>query len=207
VLEERRIDQHVSPARVRLSAATRALVEAVVETRGLADDDLDRSTAAIEAITADLRARIGGPNEDDGAREFGVYLERNRLIGLAHPMSPAGDYTFADGVLEVRVAFGDAYEGPQGFVHGGFIALAFDELLSLAAAFAGEGGVTGTLTTRYRKPTPLRQELRLTGWVEHREGRRMRARGTIHDGDTLTAEAEGLFISARRDGTGPLAST
>ena len=56
------------------------------------------------------------------------------------------------------------------------------------------GGMTGTLTIRYRSPTPVGEELRLEGWVERIEGRKIFARGTIHHGETLTAEAEGVFI-------------
>ena len=205
---ERRADgeQRVSPARARLAEATRHLLDAVVSADTVADDTLDDASAAIEAATATIAA-LAVTSSDAGARPprgFTEYLARNRLIGLAHPLSPAGAWRFADGVLEVRATFGDVHEGPEGFVHGGIVALVFDELLALAAAFGGTGGLTGTLKVRYRKPTPLHEELRLTGWVDRREGRRMRARGTIHVGDVLTAEAEGLFVVAQPES--PLAA-
>jgi acyl-coenzyme A thioesterase PaaI-like protein len=194
----RDVEQPVSAARVRLNDATRALMEMVVDADAVADDDLAATAAAIEAATTSLRNAAAAEPEARGLsrRTFPEYLARNRLIGVAHPMSPAASWDFTDGVLQVWVTFGDAYEGPQGFVHGGVVALAFDELLALAGALGGEGGVTGTLKVRYRKPTPLHEELRMTGWIEHRQGRRLRARGTIHAADALTAEAEGLFIAA-----------
>ncbi|MEY3805580.1 MAG: hypothetical protein RIR69_392, partial [Actinomycetota bacterium] len=33
------------------------------------------------------------------------------------------------------------------------------------------------------------------GWVEKVEGRKIFTKGTAHNGDTLCAEAEGLFLS------------
>ena len=54
--------------------------------------------------------------------------------------------------------------------------------------------MTGTLRVQYRTPTPIGEELRLEAWVERIEGRKIFARGTIHHGDTLTAEADGVFI-------------
>jgi acyl-CoA thioesterase FadM len=58
--------------------------------------------------------------------------------------------------------------------------------------------MTGTLTVRYRKPTPLHTELRLAARVDRVEGRKIFASGGIHAGDLLTAEAEGIFISVDR---------
>jgi acyl-CoA thioesterase FadM len=55
--------------------------------------------------------------------------------------------------------------------------------------------MTGRLTIHYRSPTPLRTELRFAGWVDRIEGRKTFALGTLHAGDRLCAEAEGLFIS------------
>jgi acyl-CoA thioesterase FadM len=59
--------------------------------------------------------------------------------------------------------------------------------------------MTGKLTVRYRNPTPLHTDLRIEGRRTSVEGRRITAKGTIHAGDTLTAEAEGLFISIRQE--------
>ena len=54
--------------------------------------------------------------------------------------------------------------------------------------------MTGTLTVRYRKPTPLRTDLRLEARCQRREGRKIFSWAGIYHGDTLTAEADGLFI-------------
>jgi len=194
------LTQRVPDARLRLAAATRALVEATTLAPADSDDAaLLAATDAIERATAALRdADLTRPGSHHRYRKtYGNYLPNSLLVGTAHPLSPGATYAFADGVLDVRATFGAQFEGPPGYVHGGIVALAFDELFGMCNVCNGQGGLTGRLTVRYRKPTPLRTELRLTAWQDHHEGRRMRVRGTIHAGDVLTAEAEGLFVTPR----------
>ena len=109
-------------------------------------------------------------------------------------MSPPVQYTVRGGRIHGTGTFGAPYEGPPGYVHGGMIALAFDELLGIANITSGHPGMTGTLTVRYRRPTPLGQELDFEAWTERVEGRRITTRGRITAHGTLTAEAEGLFV-------------
>jgi acyl-coenzyme A thioesterase PaaI-like protein len=94
-----------------------------------------------------------------------------------------------------RVRFGAAYEGPPGCVHGGYVAATFDEILGMAQALSGKRGMTGTLTVRYRHPTPLHRELRFEGTLVRQEGRKIYTVGRCLAGDQLTAEADGLFIT------------
>jgi hypothetical protein len=51
----------------------------------------------------------------------------------------------------------------------------------------------------YRKPTPLHTELRFDGEIVGQERRKIFARARVHAGDLLTAEADGIFISADRE--------
>jgi len=108
---------------------------------------------------------------------------RLRVVGAGHERR-----------VEGSVTFGPAYEGPPGHVHGGYVAAAFDELLGWAQL---QPGFTGTLTVRYRRPTPLGRELRMEAALERVEGRKRWVRGTLHLGDVLLCEAEGLFIGPR----------
>ena len=95
------------------------------------------------------------------------------------------------------VAFGSAYEGPPGCVHGGYVAGAFDELLGATQSLSGAPGMTGTLTVRYETPTPLHTELRLEGELDRIERRKIFVVGRMFAGDTLTATANGIFISMK----------
>ncbi len=80
-------------------------------------------------------------------------------------------------------------------MHGGFVAAAFDEVLGFVQSTTGQPGMTGTLTIRYRRPTPLDTDLRFEATVQRVDGRKIFAEGRLYAGDVLTAEAEGIFIS------------
>jgi acyl-coenzyme A thioesterase PaaI-like protein len=100
-----------------------------------------------------------------------------------------------DGVVHGRVRFGGAYEGPPGCVHGGFVAAVHDEILGMANSTGGQPGMTGTLTVVYRKPTPLRTELRLEARLDRVDGRKQFCSSKLWAGDVLCNEAEGIFVT------------
>jgi acyl-CoA thioesterase FadM len=59
--------------------------------------------------------------------------------------------------------------------------------------------MTGTLTVRYRRPTPLHTPLRFTAEYLRSEGRKLYTEARVYAGDVLCAEAEGIFISTARE--------
>jgi hypothetical protein len=189
-----------TPERAELAAAVRRLIDAVMTT-----PDADPATLRDVARDADrLAFRLGG-GRDEGPgyrpRSHGDYLPRSPVVGEASPLSPRLDWEEAqlpEGLgIEGRGVFGAPYEGPPGFVHGGWIACAFDEMLGIANIVGGHPGMTARLTVHYRRPTPLFRDLRFRAWVDRVEGRRIVSRAELWDGDTLTAEADGLFVQPR----------
>jgi acyl-coenzyme A thioesterase PaaI-like protein len=190
----------VTPARVRLTEAVRHLVDAVLTAEQANEMELDEAAAMVERIAGDLHrrdvfgARPGGQRTREEV-SHDDYLPRSPLVGPVSPMAPPIDYEYRDGRLFARGVFHAAYEGPPGYVHGGWIALAFDEVLGMANIASGHPGMTGRLSVRYRRPTPLHTEVELEGWTENVDGRRILTRGTLTAGETVTAEAEGLFVT------------
>ena len=124
-----------------------------------------------------------------------AFFDHSPMLGRANPLAPPLELWAEDMVMHGRATFGAAYEGPPGCVHGGFVAAAFDEVLGSTQSLGGRPGMTGRLTVNYRSPTPLRTELRFTARVVEVEGRKTFTQGTLHAGDRLCAEAEGLFIA------------
>ena len=181
------------------SAAARLLLDAIMTADDTDDDGLNAAAAQVEAVATDLRGfALGEPvHRVRGERLHSDYLPRSPLVGSVSPLSPLATWTFDAGVVDLRVRFGAAYEGPPGHLHGGFVALVFDELLAMATVLTGESGLTGKLSVRYRRPTPLHDELRCNAWIERREGRRIVAKGMIRADGEITAEAEALFVKMR----------
>ena len=124
-----------------------------------------------------------------------------RAVEPARRSARARDGREEDGqrIVIGTVAFNAAYEGPPGNVHGGMVAAAWDEVLGMAQSLSGNAGFTGTLTIKYRTPTPLYEELVFKAWVDRVEGRKIFTAGTCHAGDRLTSEAEGIFITVDRE--------
>ena len=200
-------DEHVFPAAPdvaenRLADALRRLIDVSTgrlipaEVLDRATDELRRIGDGLEEAAAPGKAPRHLPTHRDEPMSF---FPTSALIGWANPLaSPAVLWRVEgeDGRPEVRgsVRFGYAYEGPPTCVHGGVIAGLFDEVMGAANVVAGRAGMTGTLTIRYRKPTPLLAPLEIVGRQTRAEGRKIRAwAGLYHEG-VLTAEAEGIFV-------------
>jgi acyl-coenzyme A thioesterase PaaI-like protein len=173
----------------------------------LDDEAVQEAARAIEAVGEQMASRIRPgkrprsiPNRSEPAQDF---FPTSPIMGLENPIAPP---------IRVRVVHGEdgrfsrlvgeanfdyQYEGPPTCVHGGIIAETFDEVLGAATIASGNPGMTGTLTIRYRRPTPLRTDLRIEAHLTGRSGRKIKAWAGLYDGDQLTAEAEGLFIEVR----------
>ncbi len=183
----------------RLAQAMRLVIERLV-TSDAPEAELRVAADRLEDYAARLGthprlSRYTGFAESANAGDVGAFFDQSPLIGLANPLSPPITLWAREGSVFGTVKFGSAYEGPPGCVHGGVVAAAFDEVLGFAQSLTGSPGMTGTLTIRYRKPTPLHTELRFEAGVVRHEGRKNFAEGRMYAGDTLTAEADGIFIS------------
>ncbi len=95
------------------------------------------------------------------------------------------------------VTLGRFYLGAGGAAHGGVLGLVFDELIGRLANTGRERSRTAYLQANFRAVTPIGPELRVSARVDRIEGRKRFLTGTIHHGDTLTADAEGLFVELR----------
>jgi acyl-coenzyme A thioesterase PaaI-like protein len=117
------------------------------------------------------------------------------VIGPRNPVAPPAVFEpQPDGAVTGWFHGAPAYNGPPGFVHGGVIAMVFDELLGVVGVVQGAGAMTGTLTIRYRRPTPIERRVDLHAWLDRVEGRKVFIRGDMRVDGEVTAEAEGVFI-------------
>ena len=144
---------------------------------------------------------LPGVAEGSLAGGMEMFMDRSPLVGRSNPLAPPVtlDPDHAAKVVRGSVYFGRAYEGAPGCVHGGFVAATFDEALGLACVFSGVPGMTGEITVRYRKPTPLEVPLRLEARFDSQDGRKIYNSGELYAGDVLVAESSGIFISIPRE--------
>jgi hypothetical protein len=123
-----------------------------------------------------------------------VNHELNGVGGWSNPLSPGLNIWIEGSKAYGKVNCGYAYEGPPGHIHGGHVAAIFDQFLGMAQLAGKKPGMTGTLTMRYLKPTPLNTDLDLEAEVETLEGRKTRVKGRIMNKGIVTASCEALFI-------------
>jgi acyl-coenzyme A thioesterase PaaI-like protein len=184
-----------------LGEALRELIDAAVLTE-VGEEDLAAVAAAVRAQAAVLRAQAreltGIAAVDDpevGERWY------NPVYGPGNPLAAPLRVLRSDGGrISARVTLGKRFEGPPGLVHGGFIATLLDHVLARAARSAGRGGLTSTLSVRFRRPVPLGAALVLEATLEGTEGRRSTSRATLalaEAPDQPLAEGEAVLVSLR----------
>ncbi|MBB2992672.1 acyl-coenzyme A thioesterase PaaI-like protein [Mycolicibacterium iranicum] len=180
-----------------LTGSVRDLIDATIRTEVDADA-VALAKAEIESATARLRA-----HQCDGA--FGIQYATNgdsmpwgnAVIGVRNPTAPPlVIHKEPDGSARSDFYLGAAFEGPPGHVHGGVSAKILDHVLGDAASKPGVHRLTGTITVRYRRLTPL-GKLHSEARVTHTDGFKTYAVGHIADATGITVEAEAVFIEPR----------
>lgn len=177
-----------------LTDAVRALVDATIRTT-VPEDEIRDVTHEVEGLVARLRAeQLPGPagvhyNADGRHWNWG-----NAVVGVRNAIAPPVTlHHEPDGRVHAEVTLGAPYEGPPGLVHGGVVALLLDQLMGETASGFKRLTLTGTLTMRYRRGTPL-GPVRIEGRIDREEGRKVFVVATIADPEGVTVEAEGVFI-------------
>jgi acyl-coenzyme A thioesterase PaaI-like protein len=158
-------------------------------------------TATTMALTRDLEDWAEQLAQTAVPERRQIFARRLDLPGRGQTMAPnfipvAGDHRSVEGT----VTFGRYFLGGGGAVHGGAIPLLFDEVLGRLASSGDRAPArTAYLHTDFRSITPVGEELAVRAWFVSEQGRKRLLQATITHGDTLCAEAEGLFITLRPD--------
>lgn len=185
------------PVVVELAGALRDLTDTVQslertspELEALVRTVRDAQRALAAQAPPDPRPRVGDHADDANRR---VYVDHGSAVGDYNPCFPAytlelDDTSAASGRAHGTVEFPIGYEGPPGFVHGGFLAVFFDCVLQELNCALGLAGKTAELSLRYRRPTPLLTPL---VWRAERvvDDRRITAHAELFRGDELLCEA------------------
>lgn len=183
----------------RLAGAMRTTIEALTNTDASVEEltraaELGEQLAAL-VVNAPERDTTWGFGEASNSGDAAASFDNSPLLGPANPIAPPVRLHVEGQVVHGVATFTRQYEGPPGHVHGGIVSAAFDEVLGMVQSMTGNPGMTGRLIVNYRSPTPLYREVTFRGKVDRVEGRKIFTSGTLHAGERLCAEAEGLFIS------------
>ena len=190
-------------ARQRLASATRALNEKLVST----DIDPELAAALTEKIEG-LAAELSQAQQITGLVDMVKRGQRGTIDdvmgelvsvgGRSHPCSPELRWQEASNRITGTVKFSQAFEGPPGHVHGGWVAGVLDHLMGMTHVRTGHPGMTGGLSVRYLKPTPLNQVIEVSAQATELDDKRTEVKAEMRFGETTTATAEAVFVRVDR---------
>jgi uncharacterized protein (TIGR00369 family) len=88
------------------------------------------------------------------------------------------------------------YQGAPGIIHGGIIAVVFDEALGKVNRFHDVRAVTAELTVEYLRPIRVDQEIHVEAFHVERNDRNLIHEGEIRDAEgRLLARSWGRFVA------------
>jgi acyl-coenzyme A thioesterase PaaI-like protein len=150
-------------------------------------------TRSIQALLDEASRALAEVQVDESGQLSGHLVQ---FPGRAQSLVPPLYYDVHDeDDVSGHVTFGRFYLGGNGAVHGGGVPLLFDEILGrLTGSFGRPRCRTAYLHVNYRSITPVGRELRFAASITKVEGRKLYTDATLHDGERLVSDAEGLFV-------------
>lgn len=186
-------------AKRRVAQAVRELTEALVTSAPPAQalveiaEDLEQQVRTLSGHKR-LFGLMSFLKDGEHGEHGELNHELNGVGGWSNPLSPGLNMWIEGNRAYGTVNCGYAYEGPPEHIHGGHVAAIFDQFLGMAQLAGEHPGMTGTLTLRYLKPTPLNTDLDLEAEVNSLQGRKTIVHGKIINKGVVTATCEGLFV-------------
>jgi uncharacterized protein (TIGR00369 family) len=117
----------------------------------------------------------GGANDAGMQLTFEQDMEGRRIVG--------------------KFRLDERYQGGAGFLHGGIIAVLFDEALGKVCRFRSVRAVTAELVIEYLRPIRLHEEFVVEAHEDRLEGRNLHLVGEIRDATgRVLARSRGRFV-------------
>ena len=115
--------------------------------------------------------------------------------GEKNPIGLHLNFEFDGETITTKKFLPREFQGYNGTAHGGILSTMLDETMcKFISAKYNERALTGRLEVRYKFPTPIEQELKITAWEENQRKNIISMRSTVETLDgTVTAEATAKF--------------
>jgi acyl-coenzyme A thioesterase PaaI-like protein len=123
--------------------------------------------------------------------------ESNQWCFACGPRNPIGlklAFLEEDNTYLTTFIPGPEHQGYDGIMHGGLVSTLLDEVMARYLHAKGLNAVTARLDVRFRQPTPIGQQLTVSGWIIGQRGKMYELAGkiTLPDG-TITAEGKAII--------------
>lgn len=115
--------------------------------------------------------------------------------GKLNPIGLKMEFFESDGKYISKFTPGPEHQSYESVLHGGLISTMLDEVMGRYHCVRGIKAVTARLETRFRNPTPVGQELTISGWVVKERGKLIEMAGSVALADgTVTAEGRATYV-------------
>jgi acyl-coenzyme A thioesterase PaaI-like protein len=115
------------------------------------------------------------------------------LFGLQLELEP-----HEDGGVRGRFFVKQDHQGPPGYAHGGIMATALDEAMSLLAHHVGTYPVTASLSIDLRAPAAVGTFVEVSAEVVSAKGRRLDLRSTASSEGVVVAEGTAVCVEVEQ---------
>ena len=181
---------NADPTVERLTRAIRSVQDSLPNSSA-PDDVALTAAAALEQAAAILQPYRG---QFTASPDWSVRGGERGVRSLSPELT---DALWREESMEATVVFTNFFHGANGAAHGGTIPLIFDEILGRLSTSGGALRRTAYLKVDFRSVTPVNKPLRIEGHLDRSLGRKFWFAGSLRDGQTLCAEAEGLWVELR----------
>jgi len=191
--------------RIQIRDHLRAMGNALVqkEFEGTTLQEIKRRAEAlqhlIDSSPSELRYPQYAPGKMKYSRDWSKWMLDNGYSGVTSILSPPIKFQYHETHLIGRVTFDRMYEGPNGHVHGGYLAGVFDSVLGSTQKYTKAFGFTAFLHVDYKKPVPLETPLIFKSYVDRVENENklyLKADCYIENQpETVLAASHALFVA------------
>ncbi len=115
--------------------------------------------------------------------------------GEKNPIGLHLDFQPVENKVVAKKIIAREYQGYSNVVHGGIVTLMLDEAMgNFVQKIYNEQAMTGRLEIRYKHPTPIETELKISAWQEDQRRNIIFLKAAVETPDgTVTAEATAKF--------------
>ena len=115
--------------------------------------------------------------------------------GAKNPIGLHLEFTSVEDKVVAKKIVAKEYQGYSNVVHGGIVTTLLDEAMgSFIQEKYNEQAMTGRLEIRYKHPTPVDEELKISAWQESQRRNILTMKAQVETSDgTVTAEATAKF--------------
>lgn len=115
--------------------------------------------------------------------------------GVKNPIGLHLEFVPVDDKVVAKKIVPREYQGYTNVVHGGIVTTLLDEAMgNFVQEKYNEQAMTGRLEIRYKHPTPVDEELKISAWQESQRRNIIFLKATVETADgTITAEATAKF--------------